>query len=367
MSGLDRRHLRLAWTQRGIARWIHHRILTADMLPTNHAQPVRQHRPSLLSMQHNFESQDGDDEMSTAQLDKPPSAIPPIRRVHSYSGESSNPGDEERSLFGVRSGEDPMAARRTLSALEPTFNLPSGPLAAPRSLSMNTIPAIASTARSSGLVGPSIPLALRRASSDHHAGHEDMQEPTPVGVPEKAEFGGPSAQNVFTAGWTSSSSLQMSATGSPTTPPRASVFNPGSPSQAHAGVGSQLSSAVNRSIGARARANSGTRMRGPGGTFGTPSTSLPSVETRKRSGSGSGNGNGNGNGNGAWQARSNVSPDVALDHDNSLTNRRLRIVSFLFRRNFAQHWPQTKICPARKSARKRSFSASYSPIQILYR
>ena len=275
------------------------------MFTTGHAQPVRQHRPSLLSMQHNYEGQDGDDEMRTLQQDKTASGIPPIRRVHSYSGESSTPGDEERSSFGMRSGEDPMAARRTLSALEPSFNLPSGSMTAPRSLSMNTIPVNKSPVGSSGLVGPSIPLALRRASSDHHTGHADMQEPTPADAPEKVEFAGSSMQSAFTAGWPSSSTLRMSSTGSPTTPPRASVFNPGSPSQAHAGMGPALASAPSRSIGARARANSGTRMRGPGGTFGTPPMALPSVDSRKRSGSGSGNG--------AWHARTSVSWPLAVD------------------------------------------------------
>jgi hypothetical protein len=267
------------------------------MIPFGQAPPIRQHRPSLLSMQHNYESQDGDDEMRSAQQDKTTPPVPLIRRVHSYSGESSNPGDDERPSFGFRSGEDPMAARRTLSALEPSFNFPRGPTAGPRSMSMNTVPLSTSPAGSSGLVGPSIQLALRRASSDHHTGHAPMQETGSAGMQGKEGFGGSLSQPSFTSGWPSSSSIKVSSTGkSPTTPPRATVFNPGSPSNAHAG----LSATPMRGIGARARANSGTRTRGPGGTFGTPAMALPNADSRKRSGSGSGNG--------TWHARTNVRP-----------------------------------------------------------
>lgn len=281
--------------------------LVTTMIPSGQAQPMRQHRPSLLSMQHNFDNQDGDDEMRTAPQDKTASPVPPIRRVHSYSGESSNPGDEERASFGFRSGEDPMAARRTLSALEPSFSLPPGPISGPRSMSMNTVPLSVSPARSSGLVGPSIPLALRRASSDQHGGHVDMQETTSAGTHGKGGFGVSSSQSAFTAGWPSSSSARMPASGnSPTTPPRAAVFNPGSPSNTHTSLGMNLSSAPGRGIGARARANSGTR-RGPGGAFGTPPMALPNADARKRSGSGSGNG--------AWHARANVSLACSLPYN----------------------------------------------------
>jgi hypothetical protein len=262
-------------------------------------------------MQHNYESQDGDrrnEEMQDA-TDTAGTAstlsVPAIRRVHSYSGASSGESPE-----GSVSRGHEMAARRTMSALEPTFHLVSS-TSVGRSLSMHAIssnaaPATASTPFESGLVGPSIPLALRRASSDHQHIPGEIQDAATSGMQDKSGFRmGLDSPASFTSGWPSSSSLRMTTTArTPTTPPKSAVFNPGSPSNASTGLG-MMTTPVRSSIGLRARANSGTRPRGPGGAFGTPSIGVPSSDTRKRSGSGSGNAPLAG----PWHARANVRGD----------------------------------------------------------
>ncbi|KAI5453808.1 hypothetical protein NCC49_005619 [Naganishia albida] len=260
-------------------------------------------------MQHNYESQDGDhrnQEMQDATANSATAAstlsVPAIRRVHSYSGASSGEGTNEGSV----NRDHEMTARRTMSALEPTFNFASS-TSVGRSVSMHAITSSAAnpataTPFESGLVGPSIPLALRRASSDHQHIPGEIRDAATSGMQGKSGFHmGLDSPASFTSGWPSSSSLRMTSTAkTPTTPPKATTFNPGSPSNASTGVG-MMTTPVRSSIGLRARANSGTRMRGPGGTFGTPSTGVPSSDTRKRSGSGSGNAASAG----PWHARAN--------------------------------------------------------------
>lgn len=260
-------------------------------------------------MQHNYESQDGDrrnEEMQDA-LDNTGTtsalSVPAIRRVHSYSGASS--GESTNEALATRGQE--MAARRTMSALEPTFNLVSstsvGRSASMHAISSSTTNTGTSTAFESGLVGPSIPLALRRASSDHQHIPGEVRDAAASGMQEKSGFRmGLDSPASFTTGWPASSSLRMTTSGkTPTTPPKATTFNPGSPSHASTGLG-MITTPVRSSMALRARANSGTRMRGPGGAFGTPSVAVPSSDTRKRSGSGSGNAPLAG----PWHARANV-------------------------------------------------------------
>lgn len=260
-------------------------------------------------MQHNYESQDGDrrnEEMQDATETAGTTSalpVPAIRRVHSYSGASSGESANE----GLASRGQEMVARRTMSALEPTFNLVSS-TSVGRSASMHAISSCAtntgtSTPFESGLVGPSIPLALRRASSDHQHIPGEVRDAATGGMQEKSGFRmGLDSPASFTTGWPTSSSLRMTTSGkTPTTPPKATTFNPGSPSNASTGLG-MMTTPVRSSMALRARANSGTRMRGPGGTFGTPSIGVPSSETKKRSGSGSGNAPLAG----PWHARANV-------------------------------------------------------------
>lgn len=327
----------------------------------------RINRPSLLSVQHNYESQDGDhrnQEMQDATANSATAAstlsVPAIRRVHSYSGASSGEGTNEGSV----NRDHEMTARRTMSALEPTFNFASS-TSVGRSVSMHAITSSAAnpataTPFESGLVGPSIPLALRRASSDHQHIPGEIRDAATSGMQGKSGFHmGLDSPASFTSGWPSSSSLRMTSTAkTPTTPPKATTFNPGSPSNASTGLG-MMTTPVRSSIGLRARANSGTRMRGPGGTFGTPSTGVPSSDTRKRSGSGSGNAASAG----PWHARANVSVDakwldVTLSH-----LRRASLVNYHCRRPFARLLRRTKIFRVPKSDLKACFSASSFPIQ----
>lgn len=287
-------------------------------------------------------------------------AVPAIRRVHSYSGTSSGASTENGNESPVgRGGEANVVARRTLSALEPTFNFASSAVGQ-RSASMHAISGVANAATSSttfeaSLVGPSIPLALRRASSDylHTPGERDAGT---SGIQEKGGFRmGVDSPSAFTTGWPASSSLRMTTGKTPTTPPKA-TFNPGSP-QSSAGLG-MMTTPVRTSVGARARANSGTRVRGPGGTFGTPS-GVPVADTRKRSGSGSGNGALAG----PWHARTNV---CAVSKSRGCADRHRRRASHgscRFRHRFAPLWQRTRTCPVRKFAQKPCSSVSSFPIR----
>jgi len=263
-------------------------------------------------MQHNYESQDGDGEPNggtkeQAEVVRPQvEGLPVMRRVHSYSGAGagvegragiSEPGSWDEAGYGNGFTLTPLAPNvgidgRAVSTLRPSFgadvsstetNLP------PRSTSMHAIPSFGSraadpsiSAAATGLlVGPSIPLALRRASSDQYPGGGEAGG-RGVESDAKGKDRGFASAAVQSAGWTT----PASGTGkSPSTPPKGSAtfasaamgtmsFNSGSPSNHTQGSSMMMSTTPVRSsagMGLRARANSGTRLRSASGTFGVGS------------------------------------------------------------------------------------------------
>ncbi|KAJ9120026.1 hypothetical protein QFC22_002923 [Naganishia vaughanmartiniae] len=268
----------------------------------------RLNRPSLLSMQHNYESQDGDGDTEQAGCQgQRSSGVSMMRRVHSYSGPEV--GVEDRAMMSERGSWDegqgqgngftftPSATiagqdRRAVSALGQSFDasgtitdttLPS------RSISMHAIPSFGSrptepsgSASATGLlVGPSIPLALRRASSDQYPGAGDSGRggEESDGKRKDRGFTGAAVQTGFSTGWTTSA---VGSAKQPSTPPKGSAtiasvaigtmsFNTGSPSNNAQGGNMIMSTTPVRSsagLGARARANSGTRLRSASGPFG---------------------------------------------------------------------------------------------------
>ncbi|KAJ9092074.1 hypothetical protein QFC19_008848 [Naganishia cerealis] len=164
------------------------------------------------------------------------------------------------------------------------------------------------SASTSGLVGPSIPFALRRASSDCQftstgslsrggVEHEGKQPWAKAGI-----FGGGFSSTTensgsSTTGWSDSPTTTATSGGfgkQPSTPPKETAnpvavptaidvsnmsFNPGSPSNTNGqGSSTMMSTTPVRSslgMGLRARANSGTRLRGSGAAFGNQTRHPP--------------------------------------------------------------------------------------------
>ncbi|KAJ9103749.1 hypothetical protein QFC21_002209 [Naganishia friedmannii] len=272
----------------------------------------RLNRPSLLSMQHNYESQDGDGEPNGGIAQQAEfegqqlQSLPVMRRVHSYSGAGAGVIGG-RAITAERGSWDeggrgngfafapPVTVdgmdRQTVSALERSFRaggVSTETTLPPRSISMHATPSFGSRpAESSGsasatglLVGPNIPLALRRASSDQNPGAVDSGREEEAGHGKRKDrgFTGAAVQTGFSTGWTTPA---VSTGKQPSTPPKGSAtissaaistmsFNPGSPSNNPQGGSVVMSTTPVRSsagLGLRARANSGTRLRSASGVF----------------------------------------------------------------------------------------------------